>query len=410
MSGPLARLISAESRDDLALALERMALPEGRVGRLVEERPWATVLVTRLSRDEVHFLERVTREGGMPELLPSDVRLEPPAALLTGTRAQLDRLLTRAHANPEQHALAVAIAEALRGGVAGRRLALGGRTLPLGEHTYVMAVLNVTPDSFSDGGQFAALDAAVAHAEALIAAGADILDVGGESTRPGAEVVGVDEELSRVIPVIRAVRERSDIPISIDTTKAAVAREALKAGASMVNDISGLTFDEGLAPVIAETGAACCLMHIRQTPRTMQLNPTYDDVVQEVVDSLRAAIGRAMAAGVAHDRLIVDPGIGFGKTAGHNLFLMRRLGDLRVLGCPVLVGPSRKSFLGHVTRRAAPSDRLAGTLAAVSFAALMGVDVVRVHDVAEARDAIAVTRAIAQAHEGGAAYVWNDEV
>lgn len=268
-----------------------------------------------------------------------------------------------------------------------------------------MGVVNVTPDSFSDGGQFFDRSAAIERGVQLSAAGADILDIGGESTRPGSGGVSVDEELARVIPVIEGIRARVSTPISIDTTKAAVARAAIQAGASLVNDISGFTFDPELPRVTAELGAACCLMHIQGTPETMQQDPRYDDVVEEIVAFLAGGIARAEAAGVPRGRVLVDPGIGFGKTAGHNLWLLRRLGDFRTLGCPVLVGTSRKRFLGTLTGGKPPQERLWATLGSVAAVAAAGsADFVRVHDVAEAKDAIAVSDAVRNAVEAGALY------
>lgn len=279
---------------------------------------------------------------------------------------------------------------------------IGGRTFAWGTRTHVMGVVNVTPDSFSDGGRFADAAAAIAHAEALADAGADLIDVGGESTRPGAAPVPDDEQLRRVIPVIEGLRKRRPgLPLSIDTTRARVAREALSAGAAMVNDVSGLA-DPALLEVLKATGAAACAMHAQGTPATMQQAPRYDDVGCEVLGSLELALRRAEAAGVARERVLVDPGIGFGKTVGHNLFLLQRLRDLRQLGSPVLVGASRKAFLGEVTGGRPVGQRQAASAASVAVAAALGgADLVRVHDVAEARDAVAVGDAIRAARDGG---------
>jgi len=228
------------------------------------------------------------------------------------------------------------------------------------------------------------------------------VDVGGESTRPGATSVGAAEELRRILPVIRGLREKIEVPISVDTTKAEVARAALEAGASLVNDISGLRFDPELAPVAARAGAACCLMHIQGTPRTMQASPRYGDLVEEIVASLTESVSRAEQAGIPRDRLLVDPGIGFGKTFAHNLFLLRRLGELRVLGLPVLVGTSRKAFLGALAGGKPPGERVVATAATVAIvAAAGGADFVRVHDVAEAKDAAAVGDAVRTALDAG---------
>lgn len=251
----------------------------------------------------------------------------------------------------------------------------------------ILGILNVTPDSFSDGGRFADADAALAHARAMRAAGADWIDVGGESTRPGAAPVPADEERRRVLPIVEALAA-DGIPVSIDTRKADVARAAVAAGARMINDVSALG-DPAMARVAADARVELVLMHMRGTPETMQDDPRYDDVVAEVSDFLRAAAKKALSAGVAADRIWLDPGIGFGKRLEHNLELLRRLAELRRLGFPLLVGPSRKRFLGEVLDR--PADRrLFGTAAAVAAAVLRGADAVRVHDVAEMADVVRV--------------------
>jgi dihydropteroate synthase len=256
----------------------------------------------------------------------------------------------------------------------------------------LMGVVNVTPDSFSDGGLYLDPEAAVAHGRGLVAAGAGILDVGGESTRPGAEVVGEAEELRRVVPVIEGL---SDVGcrISVDTSKARVADAALEAGAEIVNDVTALRGDPAMASVCAGRGATVVLMHMLGDPRTMQDDPRYDDVVTEVKSFLAERLAVAVAAGIAEERVWLDPGIGFGKTAAHNLELLRRLGELRDLGRPLVIGASRKSFIGRVDGSAA-GERLGGTIASSVLAAAEGAEVLRVHDVAEMRQALAVTAAI----------------
>jgi dihydropteroate synthase len=259
-----------------------------------------------------------------------------------------------------------------------------------------MGIVNATPDSFSDGGRYHARDAAVAQAERLVAEGADLVDLGGESTRPGAADVPVPEEIARVVPVIAALRSRGvRVPISIDTRKAEVARAALDAGADLVNDVAGLA-DPALARLVAERGVPVVIMHMRGTPADMAAHAEYGDVVAEVIAELAAALARAEAAGVRRDRVILDPGIGFAKTAAHNLALLRALPRLRALGLPLLVGPSRKRFIAAATG-ASVEDRLPGTLAAVTACVLAGVELVRVHDVAAARQAALVAAAIRDA-------------
>ncbi len=274
-----------------------------------------------------------------------------------------------------------------------------GRTLPTGSRTLVQAVLNVTPDSFSDGGAHLGPDGDVTPAiqagRALAAAGADVVDVGGESTRPGADAVSVQDELARTVPVVRALAA-DGVVVSIDTTKAAVARAAVDAGAAIVNDVSAGASDPDLYPTVAELGVPYVLMHMQGTPRTMQQDPTYQDVVAEVFDHLAVQLDRLQAAGVARERVVVDPGIGFGKTVEHNLALLRHLRELTSLGRPVLVGASRKSFIGKLTGVEDPSDRLEGSLAAAVLAVAGGARIVRVHDVWETTRAVAVATAVVQ--------------
>jgi dihydropteroate synthase len=257
----------------------------------------------------------------------------------------------------------------------------------------IMGVVNVTPDSFSDGGAFLDRDAAVRHGLRLAFEGADLLDVGGESTRPGADPVPAHEELDRVIPVIEGIHaEHPDVRISIDTSKAAVAEAALDAGADYVNDVTALRGDPDMAARVAERAADVCLMHMIGTPRTMQAQAHYDDVVAEVKAFLAARIEVAAAAGIAVERIEVDPGIGFGKTVDHNLELLDRLGELTDLGRPVVLGTSRKTFLGKITGRET-AERMPATLATVVMGYERGAEVFRVHDVAPARDALAVAAA-----------------
>jgi dihydropteroate synthase len=260
----------------------------------------------------------------------------------------------------------------------------------------IMGVVNVTPDSFSDGGLFLDADTAIEHGRRLAGEGAHILDVGGESTRPGAGPVAEDEELRRVLPVVERLSEDPGAPgvrISIDTTKAAVARAALDAGATIVNDVSALRFDPALAGVVAESEARCCLMHMLGEPRTMQEDPRYDDVVSEVKAFLEERLAFATSEGIAEGRVWLDPGIGFGKTVEHNLELLRRLAEIVAIGRPVVIGTSRKSFLGKLAGGRDERERLPGTIATNVLALERGATVFRVHDVAQNADALAVAAA-----------------
>lgn len=255
----------------------------------------------------------------------------------------------------------------------------------------VMGILNVTPDSFSDGGLFHDQDAAVAQAQSMANAGANILDIGGESTRPGADFVPIEDEIKRTAPVLAALGGVT-VPKSIDTRKGAVAQAALDAGAAIVNDVSGLTFDPEMTDFIAKSGAAVCIMHAQGDPKTMQDDPTYGNVVLDVYAWLEDAISKAEASGISRDRMIVDPGIGFGKTLDHNLALLRDLAVFHGLGCVVLLGASRKRFIGTLTGEAEASNRMAGSVGVAVNAAMKGAQILRVHDVRETVQAIELYR------------------
>jgi len=278
------------------------------------------------------------------------------------------------------------------------KLTCGDTVLDLAEPC-VMGVLNVTPDSFSDGGRYADLAAAVARGVAMVEEGAAIIDVGGESTRPGAAAVSVQEELARVIPVIEQLAARVAVPISVDTSKPAVMSAAIAAGASLVNDVRALR-ERGALDAVAGTGAAVCLMHMQGEPRTMQAAPAYDDVVTEVRRFLAGRVEACVAAGIARDRICVDPGIGFGKLPEHNLALLAGLGRLADPAIPVLVGVSRKSLIGIITGRPA-AERLAGSVAFAALAASRGAAIIRAHDVAATVDAVKVASALRRAEPGG---------
>jgi dihydropteroate synthase len=260
-----------------------------------------------------------------------------------------------------------------------------------------MGIVNVTPDSFSDGGRWLDAGAAIAHGLQLEAEGADLLDIGGESTRPGADPVELDEELRRVIPVIAGLARQVRIPISIDTRNGEVMRRAADAGARIINDVAALAHDADAVRVAAETGLPVVLMHAQGDPRTMQLDPRYDDVVLDVYDWLEARVAACEAAGIGRERIVVDPGIGFGKTVEHNLALLGSLGILHGLGCPILLGASRKSFIGRLVGGVPAPERVPGSVAAALLGAAQGVQVLRVHDVAATRQALAVWEAAAAA-------------
>ena len=270
-----------------------------------------------------------------------------------------------------------------------------------GARTYIMGILNLTPDSFSGDGIYKDLGRAVEQAERMAAEGADIIDIGGESTRPGSMPVPEEEEIKRVIPAIERLAKRIKIPISIDTRKAGVAERAMESGASIINDITGLDSDARMRAVAAEHNATVIIMHIKGVPQTMQQDPTYDYVVDEIIERLQHLVKRAEQSGIKKENIIVDPGIGFGKTFEHNLEILNNLGRFKALGRPVLVGPSRKSFIGNILG-VEPDKRIFGTMAAVAIAIKNGADIVRVHDVREAKDVAKVSDAIARLKIGTA--------
>jgi len=283
-------------------------------------------------------------------------------------------------------------------------ISCGRHTLSFGARTCIMGILNVTPDSFSDGGSFFATDAAVAHGEKLVEDGADIIDVGGESTRPFSDAVSAEEEARRVVPVIEKLSKHIPAPISIDTTKASVARQAIEAGASIINDIGALRIDNNMAAVAAKYGVPVVLMHMKGNPKTMQVAPVYDDLIDEVKKFLENAINTAEKNGITRSKIIIDPGIGFGKTVEHNLLLINHLHELTSLDAPVLIGPSRKSFIRKILFHKPATDMKAdipametGTQAAVAAAVLHGAHIVRVHDVAGTYKTIKIIDAIKNA-------------
>lgn len=271
-------------------------------------------------------------------------------------------------------------------------LSFGNITINLSDHTVIMGILNVTPDSFSDGGQYYDVDTAVDHAKKMIADGADLIDIGGESTRPGAKTVSVEEELKRVIPVIKQLTKETTIPLSIDTSKAIVAEQAIQAGATMVNDVTALRADPNLAEIINKYDINISLMHMKGRPQSMQKNPTYDDIIEEIKDFLKQRIDFAVDHGIPQNHIIIDPGIGFGKRTGKgiedNCRIISHLHEFKELDCPILIGASRKRFIGNICNDQLPlpaSKRLEGSLAAACAAALQGAAIVRVHDVKETR-------------------------
>ena len=322
-------------------------------------------------------------------------RVRHTDAVLFATSRQLRVLMDRLTSQPECVARLVPELVELSGRLLlpARIIKLGRKTLDLGTRTYVMGVLNITPDSFSDGGRYLEPSTALDHAIAMAEEGADFIDIGAESTRPGSRSVPAKEQLARLVPVLRPVKKRVKAPVSIDTSSALVAQAALREGADIVNDISALGGDRRMAAVVARAGAPCILMHMKGRPRTMQNSPDYSDLMAEVTGFLAAALERGEAAGIERTQMLIDPGIGFGKTVAHNLEILRRLAELESLGVPIVVGPSRKRFIGAVSD-SPPGERLEGTIAACVVAAKNGANVLRVHDVKPVVKALKLADAI----------------
>jgi len=315
-------------------------------------------------------------------------------ALLMGTQKNFEKLILKLEQYPDLQPLGQSIKETLKNiSKTHYSIRCRKRTLILGKRTLLMGVLNVTPDSFSDDGFFFDKKKAIAHGLRMVEEGADIIDIGGESTRPGSKPLELEEELRRVIPVIESLAKEVDVPISIDTYKSTVAQRAIEAGAEIINDISGLHFDPGLAQVAAKEDAPLVLMHIRGTPETMQKDVHYDSLFSEILQYLKDSIQRAESAGLDPRQIIIDPGIGFGKTVEDNLLIIKNLYEFRILGKPILLGTSRKTFIGKILNTEV-GDRLEGTLSSIAIGVLNGAHIIRSHDVLQAKKAIAVADAI----------------
>jgi len=315
-------------------------------------------------------------------------------ALLMGTQKHFEKLILKLEQYPDLRPLGHSIKETLKNiSKTHYSIRCRKRTLMLGKRTLLMGVLNVTPDSFSDGGLFFDKEKAISHGLRMVEEGADIIDIGGESTRPGAKPLELEEELLRVIPVIESLAKRIDVPISIDTYKSAVAERAIGAGAGIINDISGLHFDPTLAQIAVKEDTPLVLMHIRGIPETMQKGIHYDSLFSEILRYLRDSIQRAESVGLDPQQIIIDPGIGFGKTVEDNLLIIKNLHEFRILGKPILLGTSRKSFIGKILKADA-GDRLEGTLSSIAIGVLNGAHIIRSHDVLQAKKGIAVADAI----------------
>ena len=326
-----------------------------------------------------------------------DCSAEWTDAILMGTQKQFEKLVLKLDQYPNLQLLSQSLKETFHNiSKTHYIIRCRKRTFTLGRRTLLMAILNITPDSFSDGGLYFDKNKAIAQGLRMVEEGADILDIGGESTRPGSKPLGLDEELCRVIPVIESLTKELDVPISIDTYKSAVAQEAIEAGAEIVNDISGLHFDPNLAEVVAKGKTPLVLMHIRGTPEIMQKDVHYASLFSEILQYLKDSIQRAESGGIDPEQIVIDPGIGFGKTVEDNLLIIKNLSEFRILGKPLLLGTSRKNFIGRILN-ADVGERVEGSLASIAIGVLNGAHIIRCHDVPQAKKAIAVADAIRQA-------------
>ncbi len=392
------RALLIRSREDAAREMLKIGVCQGGIDAMEGKARTLVIKVADATVPAAHVLKQQMLSIGGDAAVAKDVithAVDSTDVLLIGTPRQMRDLIGKLSWQPfglpELGERIVELLDALDGPGASV-LRAGQYTLNLSERVHIMGILNTTPDSFSDGGDYLTPTAAVERALAMIEEGADIIDIGGQSSRPGSEPVTEDEELKRVMPVIERLVDEWDGPLSIDTYRAGVADEALKAGASIVNDITAFTAEPRMGRVAAGAGAAAVLMHMQGTPAAMQENPSYGDLMGEVALFLETAIERATSAGLGDDQIAVDPGIGFGKTTEHNLAILKRLPELAVLGKPILVGPSRKSFIGNVLDLPV-GERLEGTLATAAYAVAQGARIIRVHDVRPTARAVRMVEA-----------------
>jgi dihydropteroate synthase len=404
------RILVLNNPADTRQELCRVGVDPAVYGRFQAKQATLAVKLDDLPASAAGILKQTALALGADVAVHRDVirgRKRRSDAILFANRRQLARILERlGEQPPATQAAGQGIAALLAAhDCSDRRLRFGSggtrvKAYDLGRRTYIMGILNVTPDSFSDGGKYLCPNDAIDQGLALAEAGADFLDLGAESTRPGALPVGPVEEITRLRPVLKGLRRQVKIPISIDTCRAVTARNCLDLGADMVNDVTALQADPGLAGVVSRARVPCVLMHVKGTPRTMQRNPRYRDLMAEIHAWLEQRVAFAVEHGIGRERLVIDPGIGFGKSVADNFAILRRLAELKSLGRPILVGPSRKSFIGR-TLDLPVEERLEGTLAACVLAARNGANVLRVHDVRAARRALAIADRVLRDEDGG---------
>ncbi len=398
---PGLRLINIASYDEAVRELNAIGVDSTGVKLMAPKMTHLNIKLDGITCAQANILKQDMLSLGGDAAVHSravNFKVDRTDCILMGTTKQFEKLAKKLRIQPfglKQHAVELSsLLHSIKS--LPPQLKTGKKTFVFGERTFIMGILNVTPDSFSEKGIFFDTDTAVRRGMEMAEEGADIIDIGGESTRPGAEQVSPEEELKRVIPVIERLAPKISIPISIDTYKAEVAKRALEAGAEIINDISGLRFDSDMPGVAASSGAAVIIMHIKGTPRDMQQSPTYTSLINEILEYLKDSIRFAEDTGVQPDRVVIDPGIGFGKTIEHNLTILKNLEAFRALAKPILLGTSRKSFIGKVTG-ADVADRLTGTAATLAIGIMNGADIVRVHDVKEGVQAARMADAIKNA-------------
>ncbi len=392
------RILNLAEKEDLYQELAQIGVDEAAWEIFTAKNNSLAIKVEGLSVAAANILKQTALATGADCAVHRQVisgKTKTSAAILFASQRQMEEICRRLSLQPACVARLVPEIKTLLNNyfAPSSTITVSGKKVNLATRTHLMGIVNVTPDSFYDGGKFFAPEAAVAHAFRLIDEGADFIDIGAESTRPGSLPVPPKEQLRRLLPVLKAVAKKSRVPISVDTTSARVATAAIQEGATMINDISALSFDRRMARVCARAGVPVILMHIKGTPRTMQRKPVYQDLMGEIVSWLATAITRAIRSGIKKEQILIDPGIGFGKTTAHNLTIIRRLRELKSLGVPIVVGPSRKSFIGKLLGLP-PEERLEGTIAAAVLAAENGASIIRVHDVRAVKRALTIHNAI----------------
>jgi dihydropteroate synthase len=398
MKGETVRVIEISNLEHSAKELVKIGVNYNSAAKLSEGFISRVLKISGIDVREINIIRAEALRVGMSSVVSDDTLLLTAAKgelLICGTLMQYEMLIRNlggAILNcPE---IAIKIKKSLYNyGEDNFERVIRGKTFNFGEKSYVMGILNITEDSFSDGGRYINPEKAIERALKMVEDGADILDIGAESTRPGAQPVSEEEEIERILPVVEKISKIVNVPISIDTYKAAVAKSALNAGADIINDITGLKGDGAMAEVIADSDAYAVIMHMQGTPQTMQLNPVYQEVISDICGDLKESLAIAEIAGIKHEKIIIDPGIGFGKTTQHNLEIIERLSEFKVMGCPILMGASRKSLIGNVLKLPV-EERVEGSLAIAAVSAMKGASIIRVHDIKETKRVLAMVDAI----------------